>query len=333
MLFPKDLRLLLAAGAYLWRSRFAGQISSEPSHPTRSASLSCLSCLFRKTTRSPGGAWAPCDTFRATMRLSIRLGGAEINMKDFNRSLKKTLAIGALTALGALAAVIALSQSGAATAAQTGSAHRVAAHAVATAMSVPVKTYGVKTAPITMEAFTDYQCPACRALFENALKPMINDYVASGKVYLIHHDFPLASHQYSGQAARWANAAASVGEFGPVETALFDNQPRWEADGNISKWVSGAMSPADFERVQNIMKSCTTPAPQASTPDADPLAKSGRGCPVDQYIAPDIKAGFSVPVNYTPTYIIYYQGRKLATSSDVVSWPILKQLFDSLLRQ
>jgi Thioredoxin len=253
-------------------------------------------------------------------------------MRDSITSLKIGFAICAIFAAAALA-FIAPGKPAAAAPAQTASAHKVAAHAVVPAMSAPVKTYGTKNAPITMEAFTDYQCPACRALFESALKPMINDYVASGKVYLIHHDFPLAMHQYSGQAARWANAAASVGEFGPVESALFDNQPSWEADGNIAKWVSGAMSPADFQRVQSIMKSCTSPAPQASTPDVDPLAKSGHGCPVDQYIAPDIKAGFTVPVNYTPTYIIFYKGQKLATSSDVVSWPILKQLFDSLLRQ
>jgi protein-disulfide isomerase len=195
-----------------------------------------------------------------------------------------------------------------------------AAHSSAPTLAPPVKTYGSKSAPITVEAFTDYQCPGCRSLFEQALKPMINDYVASGKVFLIHHDFPLVMHQYSGQAARWANASAMVGEFGPAEAALFDNQPSWEADGNIAKFVAEAMSAADFQRVQAIMKNCTTPAPQATTPDADPLAKSGHACPVDPYIVPDIKLGFTVPVNYT-------------ASSDVVTWPILKQFFDSLLNR
>jgi protein-disulfide isomerase len=210
-----------------------------------------------------------------------------------------------------------------------------AAHhaAVSPALAPPDKTYGSKTAPITVWAFTDYQCPGCRALFEQALRPMIEDYVASNKVYLIHHDFPLAMHQYSGQAARWANAAASIGQFASVEAALFDNQPYWSTDGNISKYVSEAMSPADFQRVQAILKPCTTPAPQATTPDVDPLAKSGHSCPVDAYIAPDIKMGYGIPVNYTPTYVVYYKGKKIAASSDIVSWPVLKQFFDSLLSQ
>ena len=211
-------------------------------------------------------------------------------------------------------------------------AHHTAA-AEAAALAVPDKTYGSKTAPITVEAFTDYQCPGCRALFEQALRPMIEDYVASNKVYLVHHDFPLPMHQYSGQAARWANAAASIGRFASVESALFDNQPSWSTDGDISKFIAAAMSPADFERVEAIMKPCTTPAPQVAGPDVDPLAKSGHSCPVDQYIGPDIKMGYAIPVNYTPTYVIYYKGKKVAASSDIVTWPVLKQFFDSLLSQ
>lgn len=248
-----------------------------------------------------------------------------------NSSLRKRISVCITVASAAILAAVGCSRLTAAPRAQK-TTHRAAVHAVAP-LAAPVKTYGSKSAPITFEAFTDYQCPGCRALYEEALKPMINDYVASGKVYLIHHDFPLVMHQYSGQAARWANASAMVGEFGPAEAALFDNQASWEADGNISKWVSQAMPKSDFERVQAIMKDCTTPAPQASTPDADPLAKSGRGCPVDSYIAPDIKRGFGVPVNYTPTYIIFYKGKKIASSSNIVTWPILKQFFDSLLNQ
>jgi hypothetical protein len=248
-------------------------------------------------------------------------------------SMKRPVILG-LTATVAVAA--ALLGAGAVAAPQTTPApavHKTAAHPVAPSLAAPVKTYGSKSAPITMEAFTDYQCPGCRALFEGALKPMINDYVASGKVYLIHHDFPLAMHQYSGQAARWANASASIGEFGPAETALFDNQLSWEADGNMARFIKGAMSESDFDRVQAIMKNCTTPAPQATTPNVDPLAKSGHGCPVDQFIAPDIKMGYTIPVDYTPTYVIYYKGKKIASSSDIVSWQVLKQLFDSLLQQ
>lgn len=253
-------------------------------------------------------------------------------MKPSGQFARKRVSVCAILASVAVLAALGSARLNAAPRGTQRTAHRAAVHAVAP-LAAPLKTYGSKTAPITFEAFTDYQCPGCRALYEQALKPMIGDYVASGKVYLVHHDFPLVMHQYSGQAARWANASAMVGEFGPAEAALFDNQPSWEADGNISKWVSEAMPKADFERVQAIMKDCTAPAPQATTPGADPLAKSGHTCPVDAYIAPDIKLGFTVPVNYTPTYVIFYKGKKIASSSNIVTWPILKQFFDSLLSQ
>src|SRR5215472_19319569 len=47
----------------------------------------------------------------------------------------------------------------------------------------PMKAYGSKGAPITIEVFSDYECPMYRNLFEQTLRPMIADYVASGKVY------------------------------------------------------------------------------------------------------------------------------------------------------
>ncbi|MGA7030593.1 MAG: thioredoxin domain-containing protein, partial [Candidatus Acidiferrales bacterium] len=71
---------------------------------------------------------------------------------------------------------------------------RAASAADPAAAAVPMKSLGNKNAPITMEVFSDYQCPSCGNFFENTLRPMINDYVAQGKVYLIHHDFPLQMH-------------------------------------------------------------------------------------------------------------------------------------------
>jgi protein-disulfide isomerase len=62
------------------------------------------------------------------------------------------------------------------------------------APSAPVKTIGNHTAPITMEVFSDYQCPSCGNFYETTLRAMIQDYVALGKVYLVHHDFPLQMH-------------------------------------------------------------------------------------------------------------------------------------------
>jgi protein-disulfide isomerase len=201
----------------------------------------------------------------------------------------------------------------------------------APAPTAPVKAYGSKNAPITMEIFTDYQCPTCGAFFEQTLRPLINDYVASGKVYVIHRDFPLQMHQYSGQAARWANAAAEIGQFESVEAALYDNQAAWTASGDLEKYVSGALSATDFKRVQKLMEGCTQPGPVAS-PNRG-IALSPHPCAVDAFILQDLTLGNQLPVTGTPTFVISNKGQRLPAGSGLVTWPILKKFFDSLLVQ
>jgi protein-disulfide isomerase len=203
----------------------------------------------------------------------------------------------------------------------------------AVAAVAPNKTYGVSTAPIKMELFTDYQCPTCGVFYEGTLRNMISDYVALGKVYVIHHDFPLPMHKYSGQAARWANAAARVGQFQAVEGALYDNQAAWSADGNIEKFISAAMSSADFARVQKLMAGCDQPGPTAVQTGGFGLAPGAKVCPLDADIEQDIVLGLKVPVTGTPTFVITAKGRHIPATSGNVSWPILKQFFDSLLAQ
>jgi protein-disulfide isomerase len=204
--------------------------------------------------------------------------------------------------------------------------------AVASADSAaPTKTIGNKSAPITMELFSDYQCPSCGGFFENTLRPMINTYVAEGKVFLVHHDFPLQKHAYSGEAARWANASAKIGKFQEVDAALYDSQNKWPVDGDMGKFVAGAMSPADYKRVQAIMKTCIASAPTSRAGNAVPQADSA--CPVDEYIVQDIVLGYQLPVIATPTFVIHYKGQSYPATPGGVSWPILKQFFDTLLSQ
>jgi protein-disulfide isomerase len=243
-----------------------------------------------------------------------------------------------------LCSPIAFSQTApAATAASTSAKPKAAkAHAASSSdpavSAVPSKSFGNKTAPITMEVFSDYQCPSCRAFFEQTLRPLLgpDGYVAAGKVYLVHRDFPLPMHPYSYQAARWANAAAKIGRFQDVDAALFDNQNSWAADGDIEKFVAAAMSPADFKRVQRLMAGCEAPATAGVKPASVKLnsgGQAGQGCALDAYISSDQELGKSVPVQATPTFVIFYKGQKYPASSGMVTYPILKQFFDSLLSQ
>ena len=50
---------------------------------------------------------------------------------------------------------------------------------------------GNNTAPIIMEVYSDYQCSHCKQFHDDILPSVIRDYVNTGKLYLIHRDFPL----------------------------------------------------------------------------------------------------------------------------------------------
>lgn len=198
---------------------------------------------------------------------------------------------------------------------------RSAAKATET-IPAPIKAYGSKNAPITLEVFADYECPSCGTFYEETLRPMINDYVAAGKVYLVHRDFPLSMHKYGYEAARWANAAAIIGRFGEAEGALYGNQNYWAESGNIEKYMAAALSPTDLKRVEKLMDGCDMS-----------VAPGSHTCPLDAYIEQDRALGNQIPVQATPTFVIYHKGQKFPAASGVVTWPVLKQFFDQLLSQ
>jgi protein-disulfide isomerase len=182
-----------------------------------------------------------------------------------------------------------------------------------------------------MEVFSDYMCPQCRNFYMNSLSYMMQDYVASGKVYLIHRDFPLpiAQHKYNWDAARWETAAARIGKFEEVDRALYISEPAWEADGDIQKTVASVLSPADLKRVQKQVAPCLNQTPV----NLRPSASVGQSCSLDAFINQDIALGKQVPVQATPTYVITNKGNRLPAGSGFVSWPIMKQFLDSLASQ
>src|SRR5262249_12447525 len=112
------------------------------------------------------------------------------------------------------------------------------------------RAMGVKNAPIMLEDFADYECPACKVLYEQTTGQVVRNYVDTGKVYMVHHDFPI--HQHSIEAAKWANAAAVIGKYEAVEKALYAQQAIWDASGKIEPIVASALSPADFKRCQAL---------------------------------------------------------------------------------
>lgn len=172
------------------------------------------------------------------------------------------------------------------------------------------KAFGSKTAPITMEIFSDFQCPACRQFYLNNYRQLMDNYVTTGKVYLVERDFPLAMHAYSTVAARYARAAAQIGKFEVVQQALFQNQDKWEQTGNVDGTVASVLTPAEMNKVRALAKSPS----------------------IDAGIEKDKALGRQYAVAQTPSSYIHYKGQTYPVVG-VVSYDVLRQFLDQLLVQ
>ena len=182
----------------------------------------------------------------------------------------------------------------------------------ASGFTVPPRTAGSKDAPITIEVWTDFECPTCKMLYMNTLKPLIPDYCTPGKVYLIHHDFPLPQHKYSLLAAVWADAAAVVGKYEVVAEALFDKQDSWVATGGVSSVVAGVLSPADFQKVKQVYDAHQTE--------------------IKAIIEEDKKAGTALDLKETPTMRVSKRGQIITDKQPgMVAYVTLKRYLDQQL--
>src|SRR5579872_6654226 len=130
----------------------------------------------------------------------------------------------------------------------------LAAGSVEQKSAAPGKAMGSPTAPITMEVFSDYECPHCKILYEDTLRPLMRDYVAKGKVYLIHRDFPLPQHTHARTAAYYAGAAARLNKYEEAVAALFSQQTIWSQNGNIEASLSSVFNPMEMLRVRQLAK-------------------------------------------------------------------------------
>jgi protein-disulfide isomerase len=175
----------------------------------------------------------------------------------------------------------------------------------------PAKAFGSKSAPLVMEVYSDFQCPACKQLFTTTTQKVMDNYVNTGKVYLIHRDFPLPMHAYSRVAASYSRAAAHIGKCDEVEQALFRNQEKWEMTGDIVGTVAAALSPAEMKKVQALVEGKTL----------EPL------------IERDKQIGMTVPVNQTPYTVLHTKSGQTFPVVGFVSYDVLKSFLDQLVAQ
>jgi protein-disulfide isomerase len=117
-----------------------------------------------------------------------------------------------------------------------------------------VKAIGSAQAPVVIEIFTDFQCPACRAFYFETLPRLKSEYIDTGKVYLVQRDFPLLRHNSSRLAARYANAAGEVGLYGPAVKQLFESQLEWSLTGDVDSALSAALQASDMAKIRELVR-------------------------------------------------------------------------------
>lgn len=165
---------------------------------------------------------------------------------------------------------------------------------------------GSATAPITVEIYSDYQCPGCAELFLDTVPSLVADYVRTGKARLIHRDLPLPQHQYARLAARYANAAGRLGQYDVVGTQLFRTQHVWERSGDVDSQVREVIPPGMLQKVRDLVK-------------ADH----------EESVNADMDRARQDQIRGTPSIVVVAHGKRQLVFP-VPSYPLLKKYLDSL---
>ncbi len=88
---------------------------------------------------------------------------------------------------------------------------------------------GSLDAPVLIEEYADYQCPACGMVATLTIPQILENYVDTGKARFIFYDFPLnpGASQLGAEAAR---CAGDQGAYWAMHKVLFGRMREWGAE-------------------------------------------------------------------------------------------------------
>ena len=157
---------------------------------------------------------------------------------------------------------------------------------------------GKADAPVTIVAFTDYQCPSCAAMHPE-LERLVKEY--GNKVRLVTRDFPLSQHTEAFKAAEAAEAARDQGKYWEYIQILLHNQSALTVDK-----LKGYASELALDRTKFD-----------SALDSGKFAES---------VQRDIEDGMKLGINSTPA--IFINGRRVS----VQGYDELKAIVDAAFK-
>jgi protein-disulfide isomerase len=183
--------------------------------------------------------------------------------------------------------------------------------ALAAVPDIHGNAFGDPKAPITIEVFSDFQCPGCKRFHDEELPLIVKDYVKRGKVYLVYRYFPLPQHAYGRKAAELVCACAQIGKYEPAADILFAKQDDWSKDGKLDETLAAVLTPAERKKVAALIN--------------DPAVQG----PIDR----DLAEGRALPLQSTPTVLVTSGSRQYKIFGEgLFNYTLVKATLDDLLK-
>lgn len=118
---------------------------------------------------------------------------------------------------------------------------------------LPSPTMGSPDAPVTVEVFTDFECPHCRTFKEDTMPVIESEYVDTGDVQYVHRDWPIPAGPMAWEVASGARAVqdrAGNEAFFDFMTAIFDHQDSYTLDAieDVATEVTGSGDDGEWAR-------------------------------------------------------------------------------------
>ena len=115
---------------------------------------------------------------------------------------------------------------------------------------------GDPDAPVTVQAWEDFRCPACAA-FNQRVKPgLVENYIATGRVKLEFRHLPLQQHEPGASlAAQAAECAADQGSFWSYHDRVFQATPSGQSAFIMERLIDYAI---ELNLDEDSFASCLT---------------------------------------------------------------------------
>lgn len=165
---------------------------------------------------------------------------------------------------------------------------------------------GPESAKVTIVEFSDFQCPACKAV-----QPLVKGVVAQypEDVRLIYRHFPLLDiHPNAMMAAQASEVAADQGKFWEMHDLLFERQEEWSSIRDQQELISKF---GDYAQQIQI--------------DKQLLVEKIQTDEIRDRVTKDMALATQLRVNATPT--IYVNGQQLSAPQQLLT--VVEQTLNS----